>query len=120
MSEPTTLTAHDIAETRLSLSALRAELRIARRALDTIEARVSLEVEGKNAEECKARTVLTLAAYTPYQEALAYWEDTTRQIEELEASIELYRDERREREWAVRERQIAALGAGAVTVDLVA
>ena len=118
--EPTTLTAHDIAETRLSLSALRAELRLTRRALDTIEARVSLEVEGKNAEERKARTVLALAAHADYAAALAYWEETTRQIEELEAQVELWRDERREREWLVRERQIAALGAGAVTVDLVA
>lgn len=118
--EPTTLTPHDIAETRLSLSALRAELRATRRALDTIEAQVSLNADGKNAEERKARTVLALAAHTDYAAALAYWEETTRQIEELEASIELWRDERREREWAVRERQIAALGAGAVTVDLVA
>ena len=118
MSEPTTLTAHDIAESRLALSTLRAELRTTRRALDTIEAQITLNAEGKNAEERKARATLTLAAHPDYQAALAAWEEATRQIEELEAQIELYRDERREREWLIRERQIAAFGAGATIVEL--
>jgi hypothetical protein len=107
----------EITQTRLTLAELRQRQRDCKRELDEAEARLALQVEGRNAEERKARLVLALAADAGYQAALRHHERTTLLIEHNEAALDEYRDARREWEWAVRLRLAEALERQAVPSD---
>lgn len=103
------MTPNDIYTHRVNLAEARASLRAAQDRMALIEAQLSLGVDGKNADERKARLVLTLDQSSDYRMMRQAAHDLTETIETTEAVIERFRDERRDREWAIRLRRVEAL-----------
>lgn len=99
----------DLHRHRMALIPLRSELREVQGYLSTREAEIALSIEGKNAEERKARAALAVA-----EDALCgrLREDAERlgvEIETHEGEIEYLRDLRRDHEWNIRSRLAAAI-----------
>lgn len=105
-------------ELRERLAEARNELRIIKQRLDLIEAQTMLGIEGKNEAERKAKLTIALAEHVEYQDLTRHHHHTTTEIELTEAKIETIKDERREREWAIRERLVAALERRGMQPDL--
>lgn len=83
----------------------------------TSEAELALAVEGKNAEERKAKLVLLLAADANHQEALNALAKATHHLEGLEAEEAYLLDLRRAQEWHVRLQMAAALSGKSIASD---
>jgi len=113
----TASTLREITEARLTLADLQQRQRDAKRAMDEAEAALILRVDGRNAEERKAKLTLALASDPAYQTALRQHEALTLRAAQVEAGIEEFRDARREWEWAVRLRLAEALERQAVPSD---
>lgn len=64
---------------------------------------------GKNAEERERQLTIALAEDSEYKAALARLRAAELHVAELEADIEVYKDQRRESEWAVRAALVNAL-----------
>lgn len=102
---------------RTRLVDLRAEQRIIKQEMDRIEALATLSAVGKNADERKANITIALGSDPVYQD---YWQQCQRittEIEHLDAQIEDAKDQRRQYEWAIRERLVAALERRALPID---
>lgn len=94
---------------RLALIPLRSELMSAREHLNAREAVIALGVEGKNAEERKAKLVVALANDAQAELHRATIDAVEQAIGQHEATIEYLRDQRRDWEWRIRMRLAAAL-----------
>lgn len=92
---------------RMRIAELRSEHRRHKEIMAQREARV--QVNGKNAEERKNALLIALAADDTYCESYQACEDITLDIDRYEAEIEYAKDQRREREWAIRLRLVEAL-----------
>ena len=103
------MSSSELHQRRMTLIPIRAELREVQRYQAAREAELALSIEGKNAEERKARLTLSLAndeQYTRMQEDV---ERLQAEIEAHEGVIEHLRDLRRDHEWGIRLRLAAAL-----------
>lgn len=107
-----------IAQLRARWVEARAELRDIKQQMELIEAQTMLGIEGKNEAERKARLSIALAAGEQYTKLNVLFKSTTTEIEHIEAKIETIKDERREREWAIRERLVIALERRGMQPDL--
>lgn len=103
------MSSDDLHRHRMALITLRSELREVQRYMADREAVITLDIEGKNEGERKARLAVTLANDEQY---IGLRDDADRLaglIEEREADIERLRDLRRDWEWNIRLRLAAAL-----------
>lgn len=103
------MSSSDLHQRRMTLIPIRAELREVQRYQAAREAVVSLSVEGKNAEERKAKLAVALANDEQYIRLTEDAERLQTEIEAHEAVIEHLRDLRRDHEWNIRLRLAAAL-----------
>lgn len=94
---------------RLKLVNTRADLRDAKDALAVAEARVASATNGKNAEERKTNLVLALSQDGEYCRLLTQVRQCETKIEQNEADLECFKDQRRADEWGVRLRLVEAL-----------
>lgn len=103
------MSSSDLHRHRMDLIPLRAELREVQRYLTTRESELAAGVDGKNAEERKARASLSVASDDLCIKLRDDAEGLGREIEQHEAAIEHLRDLRRDYEWNIRLRLAAAL-----------
>lgn len=99
----------DLHRHRMALIPLRSELREVQGYLSTREAEIALGIEGKNAEERKARTALAVDRDGLCTQLRADAERLGVEIETHEGEIEYLRDLRRDHEWNIRSRLAAAI-----------
>lgn len=107
-----------IAQLRARLVEARSELRDIKQQMDVLEAQTMLTIEGKNETERKARLAIALAQDEQHTKLNVLFKSITTEIERIESQIETIKDERREREWAIRERLVAALERRGMQPDL--
>lgn len=119
--------ASKLADLRRSLVETRTKLREAQAALPVARARAerrAIEAAGGDEkalgsnESARNRALtIALADDAEYQAALALVRGLESGIDGIERDIEIARDERREREWTIRERLIAALDGRGIAVE---
>lgn len=86
------------------------DLRMCEEVLETREASLALEVQGKNAEERKANLVLAKRSSVEYQRQAHTVNQLRLEVAQLKARIEDQRERERRREWAIRAELVKVLG----------
>lgn len=87
------------------------DLRKCEEVLETREATLALEVQGKNAEERKANLALAKASDLEYQRQAHTVNSLRLEVGTLKARLEDTRDQERRREWAIRAELVKVLGS---------
>lgn len=105
----------NLPELRQRLANARDELRRAKDDYETVKAIAEMGVPlmGKNAEDRKRELQAALAVSRQHQQALSALRHAEHQVDAVQAAVDAAEDERRDREWAIRQRLADALsGAG--------
>lgn len=100
---------HQLAGARSALQAAKDSEKVQRAYAERRAAQSLNGTLGKNAEERERQLTVALAEDAEYQAALARLRQSELRVAECEADIEVYKDQRRESEWAVRAALVNAL-----------